>query len=193
MWLVVGLGNPGTQYRGTRHNVGFLILDELLARRQLAARTKMGADIVEGQVEGERVVFCKPMEFMNVSGNSVARIAQFWKIPPERTVVAHDDLDLAFGRMKLAVGGGAGGHNGVRSIISGSGSADFFRVRVGINRPPPGHDSAGYVLTAFTPAEREELPVIVARAADAVETVIAQGAAVAMNRFNASKKQREDD
>jgi PTH1 family peptidyl-tRNA hydrolase len=127
------------------------------------------------------------MEMMNVSGQAVTRVARFWKIAPAETVVAHDDLDLPFGRLKLdAGGGGHGGHNGLRSLIASLGSADFLRVRVGIGRPAPGRqDPADYVLSDFSRAEQAELPDLCARAAEAVETIVLSGLTAAMNRFNA--------
>ncbi len=189
MWLVVGLGNPGGEYVGTRHNIGFRTTDELLGRMRQppAARSKLGAEIAEGDIAGQRVLFCKPMEFMNVSGQAVARAAQFWKVEAARTIVVHDELDLPFGQLKLGTGGGHGGHNGVRSLIACLGTPDFARVRMGIDRPPAGQDAAGYVLTAFSRDEQSRLPDVLAEAALAVETVIGSGLPAAMNRFNRRK------
>jgi PTH1 family peptidyl-tRNA hydrolase len=132
------------------------------------------------------------MEFMNVSGQAVARVAKFWKIPVERTVVVHDDLDLPFGRLKLGAGGGHGGNNGVRSLIAELGSADFLRVRFGVGRPPAGRDAAGHVLADFSGAERAELPALRGQAADAVEEIVGAGLVAAMNRFNPQKGERKD-
>ena len=189
MWLVVGLGNPGAQYAATRHNLGFMVVDELVRRGKAGApRAKFGAELAEGELGGERVLFCKPMEFMNVSGHAVSRAAQFWKVLPPSTVVVHDEIDLPFGRFKLGVGGGHGGHNGVRSLIADWGTADFHRVRIGIGRPPPGHDVAGYLLSDFSREERAELPFLVNEGADAVETIVKNGLQTAMNRFNGKKK-----
>jgi PTH1 family peptidyl-tRNA hydrolase len=189
VWLVVGLGNPGSQYQGNRHNLGFMVVDELLRRgRASAPRAKFGAELVEATIAGDKALFCKPMEFMNVSGQAVARVAQFWKIPPAETVVVHDELDIPFGRLKLGAGGGHGGHNGLRSIIADWGTADFVRVRVGINRPAPGRDAAAYVLDDFSRAEQASLPALVAEAADAVEIIVGSGLAAAMNRFNRKKE-----
>ncbi|HET6281173.1 MAG TPA: aminoacyl-tRNA hydrolase [Polyangia bacterium] len=184
MWLVVGLGNPGSQYAGNRHNVGFEVVDELLSRARAAPlRSKMGAAVGEATLRGQRILLCKPMEFMNISGQATARVARFWKIPVEQTVVVHDDLDLPFGRLKLGAGGGAGGHNGLKSLI-GEFAPDFLRVRFGIGRPPVGHDPANYVLTDFSRSERDQLPALYATAADAVEEIIGNGLTGAMNRFN---------
>lgn len=188
MWLVVGLGNPGSQYAGTRHNIGFQVVDELLTRwKAPPPRDKFGAELTEATVAGDKVLFCKPQEFMNVSGQAVARVAQFWKVAPKETVVVYDDLDLPFGRLKLGTGGGHGGHNGMRSILADWGTPDFLRVRVGIGRPPAGHDSAGYVLGHFSRAEQADLPQVVTGAAEAVETIVRSGLAVAMNKFNVRK------
>src|SRR3954462_9692690 len=154
MHLVVGLGNPGNEYRDNRHNVGFMVVDELLARaRGSAARVKFGAELAEGTLAGKRVLLCKPMEFMNVSGQVVARVAGFWKIPVADVVVVHDELDVPFGRLKLAAGGGPGGHNGVRSMIADLWDPNFARVRLGICRAAPGRDAADYVLGDFSRAE----------------------------------------
>ncbi|HVR03002.1 MAG TPA: aminoacyl-tRNA hydrolase, partial [Polyangia bacterium] len=133
---MVGLGNPGRQYQGNRHNVGFRIVDQLAARAEATSpRDKHGGELSDVTLGGERVILCKPMEFMNVSGQVVRQVAGFHKIPAARTIVVHDELDLPFGRLTLGVGGGAGGHNGVRSVIADLGTPDFVRVRVGIDRP----------------------------------------------------------
>ena len=185
MWLLVGLGNPGAKYAGTRHNVGFHVIERLASRAgATAAREKMGAVVAEGRLGSERILLCKPMEFMNVSGQALVRVARFWKIDAAQTVVVHDELDVPFGRLKLAGGGGHGGHNGLRSIIAEWGTADFARVRFGISRPAPGRDAADYVLQDFSAAEREALPALQDRAADAVEAVVASGLTIAMNKFN---------
>ena len=189
MFLVVGLGNPGRQYQGNRHNVGFRIVDQLAARAGASSpREKYGAELFEIALGTERVLLCKPMEFMNVSGQAVRHVAGFHKIPAAQTIVVHDELDVPFGRLKLGTGGGAGGHNGVRSIIADLGTPDFVRVRVGIDRPPPNWKGADYVLANFTGAEQNELPAFVDRAADAVEEIVARGLPAAMNKFNTRPK-----
>lgn len=193
MWLVVGLGNPGEKYAGHRHNVGFMVLDELARRAKAAApRTKFGAELADGELAGEKVLLCKPMEFMNASGQAVARVAQFWKVAPEQAVVIHDELDLPFARLRLGAGGGPGGHNGLKSIIADWGSPAFCRVRVGIGRPADGRDPADYVLSTFTRDEQRELPFLLQEAADATVAILAEGITVAMNRFNANKKRPND-
>jgi len=189
VWLVVGLGNPGSQYQANRHNLGFMVVDELLRRAGAPpTRAKFGAEVGEGNLAGTRALFCKPMEFMNVSGQAVVRVAQFWKVEPALQVVVYDELDLPFGQLKLGAGGGHGGHNGVRSMISCLGTPDFARVRVGIGRPPAGHDPANFLLSDFNRDERSQLPEILSRAADAVETVVGPGLTAAMNKFNQKKK-----
>jgi peptidyl-tRNA hydrolase, PTH1 family len=185
MWLAVGLGNPGPEYERTRHNVGFRVLDALSERNPAGpTRSKLGAALADGEIGGHKVLLCKPMEFMNVSGQAVARVAKFWKIAPTETVVAYDDLDLPFGRLKLGAGGGHGGHNGIRSLIGDWGTADFCRLRVGVGRPPAGRDAADYLLSPFSRAEEKDLVDVCARAAEALETIVTQGLTTAMNRFN---------
>ena len=188
MWLVVGLGNPGEQYASNRHNIGFQVVDELIARAAAPPlRAKLGAAVGEATLGGERILLCKPMEFMNVSGQSAARVAKFWKVPVENTVAVHDDLDLPFGRLKLGAGGGHGGNNGVRSLIAELGP-DFRRVRFGIGRPAAGHDPADYVLHDFSRAEHKVLGDLRILAAIAVEAIITQGLTAAMNKFNTKSK-----
>lgn len=189
MWLIVGLGNPGRQYAGNRHNVGFMVLDELRRRAHAGApREKFGGEISEGVLSpaGERLLLLAPMEFMNVSGEATQKAAQFYKVHPNHCVVVHDELDVPFGRLKLAAGGGPGGHNGVRSIIAHIG-ADFPRVRVGIGRPPAGRDPAAFVLSDFSGDERATLPNLITEAADAVGAIVSKGLTAAMNTFNTRK------
>jgi PTH1 family peptidyl-tRNA hydrolase len=182
---VVGLGNPGRQYQGNRHNVGFRVVDQLAARAGVSSpREKYGAELFEIVLGGERVLLCKPMDFMNLSGQAVRQVAGFHKIPAARTIVVHDELDVPFGRLKLAAGGGPGGHNGVRSVIADLGTHDFLRVRVGIDRPPPQWKGADYVLANFTGAEQKQLPELIDLAADAVEEIVTRGLPAAMNKFN---------
>lgn len=191
-YLVVGLGNPGPAYRGNRHNAGAMVLD-LLADRLGARfkanklRTSGGADVVEGRLgplPGRRAVLAKPRSYMNESGGPVAALRDFYKVPPERIVVVHDELDLPYGDLRLKRGGGDNGHNGLRSITKSLGSRDYLRVRVGIGRPPGRMDPADYVLRDFSPAERKELDLHLDRAADAVEALVLDGLEPAQNRFN---------
>ncbi len=195
MYLVVGLGNPGPEYRDNRHNLGFMVVDALGARAGGSpSRVKFGAELSEVTLAGARVLLCKPMEFMNVSGQAVARVSGFWKIPVADVIVVHDELDLPFGRLKLGTGGGHGGHNGVRSMLADLGDPGFARVRVGVGRPAPGRQPpADYLLSDFSRAEAKELPALIDVAADAVEAIIKGGVTAAMNKFNGKASGNERD
>ncbi len=183
--LIVGLGNPGPNYAGNRHNVGFRVLDEL-ARRVGGRFTshRAGADLLEGRLAGLRVIMARPRSFMNVSGPAVAGTARYFKIPATDVVVVHDDLDLDYGVLKLKRGGGEGGHNGLRSISACLGSKDYLRVRFGIGRPPGRMDPADFVLRDFSAEQRRELDLLVDRCADAVEQLLVQGLAAAQNQLH---------
>lgn len=184
--LVVGLGNPGPRYAGNRHNVGFLVVDELAARIGGKFKShKAGADVLEGRLEGRRVALAKPRSFMNVSGGPVVGTARFYKVAPEDIVVVHDELDLDFSTVRLKQGGGEGGHNGLRSISKSLGTRDYLRVRFGIGRPPGRMDPADYVLRDFSPAERKELAFSVDHCADAAEALVGKGLEAAQNLFHA--------
>jgi peptidyl-tRNA hydrolase, PTH1 family len=190
-WLVVGLGNPGPSYAGHRHNVGYQVADELADRMGATFRAhKSGrAEVVEGRLappgtEGPRVVLARPRTYMNESGGAVKQLATFYKVVPERIVVVHDELDLPFDTMRVKLGGGDNGHNGVRSLRSALGTGDFYRVRIGIGRPPGRQDVADYVLSDYSAAERKVVPLQLAAAADAVESLLAQGLEHTQARFN---------
>ncbi|TVT21998.1 aminoacyl-tRNA hydrolase [Amycolatopsis rhizosphaerae] len=184
--LLVGLGNPGPRYAGNRHNVGFMVLDELAARVGGRFKAhKAGAEVLEGRLAGHRVVLVKPRSFMNLSGGPVAGTAKFYKAGPDGVVVVHDELDLPFGALKLKLGGGDNGHNGLRSISKSLGTKDYYRVRFGIGRPPGRMDPADFVLKDFSTVERKELPFEVDRCADAVEALVGEGLTAAQNRFHA--------
>lgn len=188
-WLVVGLGNPGPEYVATRHNAGFAVVDLLAERLDGRFRAHRGrAAVLEGRIgplPGVPVVLAKPTGFMNLSGGPVTALRDYYRVPVERLVVVHDDLDLAFGSVRLKRGGGSGGHNGLRSVTSSLGTPDYLRVRLGIGRPPGRQDPADFVLRAFSAAERREWPYVVDRAADAVEALIADGLEAAQNTFHA--------
>ena len=184
MLLVVGLGNPGARYRRNRHNVGFRVADEVAKAAGGSWSRKFDGELAQGSLGGVRVAVLKPETFMNLSGDSVAAAAGFFKLGPEGVVVAHDELDLPFGELRVKRGGGHAGHNGLRSIAERMGSSEFVRVRVGVGRPPMGWDAAGYVLGDFTAEEERELESLVERAAEAVVAVATDGAQMAMNRFN---------
>jgi PTH1 family peptidyl-tRNA hydrolase len=184
--LIVGLGNPGPRYVGNRHNVGFLVVDELAAR--LGGKFKAhkgGAEIIEGRVRGCRAVLAKPRTFMNLSGGPVAGAAAFFKVAPADVVVIHDELDLPFGTIRLKLGGGDNGHNGLRSITKSLGDKGYYRVRFGIGRPPGRMDPAEFVLRDFSSTERKELAFVIDRCADAVEAIVAEGLEAAQNTFHA--------
>jgi len=181
--LVIGLGNPGPQYAKTRHNIGFMVAD-LLADR-LGATFKVhkrsGAEIVTSTVGQRQVVLAKPRTYMNESGRHVGPLAKFYSVPPADVIVIHDELDIDFGRIRLKLGGGEGGHNGLRSVANALGTKDFQRVRIGIGRPPGRKDPAAFVLEVFTAAERKEVPAICEQAADATELLIETGLESAQN------------
>lgn len=189
-WLIVGLGNPGARYETTRHNVGQLVVDELASRRTETFREhKAGARVVETWLRAgaDKLVLAKPNSFMNVSGMPVAALARFYSVPPERTVIVHDELDIPFDTLKLKVGGGHGGHNGVRDVAQAIGTADFPRVRVGIGRPPGRQDAADWVLSPFSKTERETLPILVSDSADAVELLVDEGLLTAQQKHHAPR------
>jgi len=187
-FLVVGLGNPGPAYRGNRHNVGFMVLGVLAQRvGGRFSKHKARADVIEGRLgppPAPRVVLAEPRSYMNESGGPVAGLCGFYKIPVERLVVVHDELDLPYGSLRLKRGGGDNGHNGLRSITRSLGSREYLRVRFGIGRPPGRMDPADYVLRDFSPAERKDLDYNVDRAADAVETLVRHGLEAAQNSYN---------
>jgi peptidyl-tRNA hydrolase, PTH1 family len=181
-WLVVGLGNPGPQYAGNRHNAGFLVLDVLAERAGSRFKAhKQQADVVECRLAGERAVLAKPRSYMNESGGPVAGVRNFFGVPLDRVVVIHDELDLDAGVVRLKLGGGDNGHNGLRSVTKSLGSRDYLRVRVGIGRPPGRMDPADFVLRDVPAGERDAFGVQIALAADAVESLIKVGLAATQN------------
>ena len=182
--LVAGLGNPGREYAATRHNVGFMVADELARRLGGSWRAKFSGDLAEVRLNGLRLALLKPQTFMNESGRSVGAAARFFKVEPEDLLVVHDEVDLEPGRLQARLGGGLAGHNGLRSVAQHLGTPEFGRLRIGVGRPERGDPRpvADFVLSEFSP----ELDVdsLVARAADAVETVATEGLEEAQNRFN---------
>ncbi|WP_433659239.1 aminoacyl-tRNA hydrolase [Nocardia sp. CA-128927] len=184
--LVIGLGNPGTEYERTRHNVGFLVADVLAERvgGRFAVHKKSGADLLQARLDGRQVLIAKPRSFMNLSGRPVAALAKFFSVPPTEVIVVHDELDLPFGEIRLKRGGGEGGHNGLRSVSSALTTKDYLRTRIGIGRPPGRQDPADYVLKSFAAPERKEVPVIVEQAADAVELLLRVGLEAAQNQVH---------
>ena len=184
MKIVVGLGNPGNQYKDTRHNIGFLVVDELARRWNTPSwKRRYDAEVSEHRAIGP-VLLVKPQTFMNLSGNSVREAAKFYKTPSTDIVVIHDDLDLPAGRLRIRERGGSGGHRGIESMLSQLGADDFVRVRFGVGRPPEGWESADYVLGRFAPDEQALIKEAIDKAADAVEAILKEETAPAMNRFN---------
>ncbi|MBT2516516.1 aminoacyl-tRNA hydrolase [Agromyces sp. ISL-38] len=186
-WLVVGLGNPGAQYAGNRHNVGEMVADELAARLGAAFKShKTPARVAEGFLRpgGPKLVIAKPNGYMNTSGGPVSALLKFYSLAPSRLIVVHDELDIPFDTVRLKQGGGHGGHNGLRDIVKAVDSGDFTRVRVGIGRPPGRQDAADFVLKDFSGTERGALPNLLSDAADAVEAVVSDGLVAAQQRFH---------
>ena len=189
-WLVVGLGNPGPGYAGNRHNVGQMVLAELADRASAPFKShRTNSLVAEGRtgIQGPRLVLVKPTTFMNVSGGPVAALLRFYKIEPSHLIVVHDELDIPFDSLKLKFGGGHGGHNGVRDIISAIGTGDFTRVRIGIGRPPGRQSAADFVLRDFTADEREALPNVLVDAADATELIAAEGLTAAQLKYHSPR------
>ncbi len=195
-WLVVGLGNPGPTYASHRHNVGFMVVDELARRagsgfaaprglRAETCETRITASGLGGVgVDAQRVVLVKPRTFMNESGAAVSKALAYFGIEPDRLVVVHDELDLDFGQLRSKFGGGDNGHNGLKSIRRSIGTGDFYRVRFGVGRPPGRQAPADFVLTPFPASAREEVALEVGRNADAVESLLVNGLEATQNRFN---------
>ncbi|NLU80705.1 aminoacyl-tRNA hydrolase [Micromonospora sp. HNM0581] len=189
-WLVVGLGNPGREYAGNRHNVGFMVADLLAGRLggKFGRHRRTVAQVAEGRLGlgGPKLVLTKPLTFMNLSGGPVVSLAQFFKVPPGRVIAVHDELDIGYGQVRVKCGGGEGGHNGLRSMSKSLGTKDYVRVRFGIGRPPGRQDPADYVLSDFGMAERKELDFLVDRAADVVESVVSRGVEATQNLYHGS-------
>jgi peptidyl-tRNA hydrolase, PTH1 family len=184
-WLIAGLGNPGPSYAGNRHNAGYLTADVLVARAGARFRAgKFRALAAEGRLAGFGVIIIKPATFMNESGVAVGGVSGYYRLPASQIVVIHDELDLPFGIIRLKRGGGDNGHNGLRSVTAHLGTRDYYRVRIGIGRPPGRMGPAAYVLRDFGAPEREELPFLLDRAADAVEMLMTSGLAAAQNAFH---------
>jgi PTH1 family peptidyl-tRNA hydrolase len=183
--LIVGLGNPGREYARNRHNVGWQVADHFVSSRGWRfGKRQNDALIALGRIGDVRVVVAKPQTFMNLSGRAVQPLARFYKTPPDRMLVIYDDLDLPFGAIRLRERGGAGGHNGMKSIIERLGGGDFPRLRIGVGRPPGRMDAADYVLRDFDAGERAEMPMVLDQAARAIETFVAHGIVAAMNAHN---------
>lgn len=194
MFLVVGLGNPGSEYAATRHNVGFMVVDELARRFGVSVdREKWQAHSAQVVLLGRQICFLKPITFMNLSGKAVVRYVDFYKMRPDQIVVVHDDLDMAPGRVKLVAGGGTGGHNGIRSLVQCLGTKDFLRLKMGIGRPGrlslcPGMPVEKYVLSPFAPDEKMLLEQRMDLIEKGLEYLVCDGVAKAMNLLNTIKQ-----
>jgi len=184
-WLIAGLGNPGPDYATSRHNLGFMVADLLADRMGVSfRRARQQVFAASGKLAGHAVILAKPMSYMNLSGGPVASVGGYYKIPAEQIIIVHDEIDLPFGTIRLKQGGGDAGHNGVKSVTLALRTNNFYRVRVGVGRPPGRREAAHHVLKDFTKAERKELPLLVERAADAVEALLDRGLAAAQNEFH---------
>jgi len=193
MHLVVGLGNPGRRYAGTRHNIGWRVVEKVAERHRGAHFIEEGwAETARVAMAGKTVLLAKPETYVNLSGTAVADLRKRHRVPPGQILVMYDDLDLPVGQLRLRMKGGHGGHNGMRSVIEALGTPEFPRLRIGIGRPPEGVDPAEHVLTRFTEEEARLMEEVVDRAADAVEVFVRQGIEAAMNTFN-PRRQRPSE
>lgn len=190
-WMIVGLGNPGPEYEGTRHNIGFRCADALARAHGLTyeRQKKSKAKIAQGLIAGRPVLIAKPQAYMNLSGSAVQGLAAFYRIPPQRILVILDDLDLPRGTLRIRAKGGSGGHKGLQDIIVRLGTQDFPRIRFGIGRPPERMDPAAYVLRPFDSSEIPEIESAIERVRCAVQTWLSEGIEIAMNRYNGSAEE----
>lgn len=192
-WLIAGLGNPGTRFAGTRHNIGFVAVDELAVRNGLRFTGKQAnAEIARGQVEGHPVILAKPVTYMNNSGQAVSALARFYKIPHNRVLVLYDDIALPIGTIRIREKGSAGGHNGLTSVLQHLGTQNVARLRIGVDRPPdPRHSQIDWVLGRFNRDEQKKVEEVIPRAAEAVESILRTGIERAMNIYNATGNKEE--
>ena len=191
-FLLVGLGNPGREYRETRHNVGFMVIDQLCKVMGVSmSRVQSKALVAVGNLEGQRVVLAKPQTFMNLSGQAVGGLMRFYKVPMDQLIITHDDLDLPLGTLRIRPGGGSAGQRGMASIIQQLGTQEFARLRFGIGRPPGQMDPAAYVLQRFTKTEQELLDQVLDRAVSAVRVFVRDGLNTAMNQYNGNLQEKQ--
>ncbi|MGP9617266.1 aminoacyl-tRNA hydrolase [Arthrobacter sp. AOP36-A1-22] len=186
-WIVAGLGNPGPGYARNRHNVGQMVLNELGTRLGGSFKShKANAQVLEGRlgIGGPRLILAKPMTYMNLSGGPVAGLARFFDVDPEHIIAIHDEIDIPFNAVKLKIGGGEGGHNGLRDISKALSTKEYYRVRVGVGRPPGRMETADFVLRDFGTTERKELPFLLADAADAAELLVREGLQAAQQKHH---------
>lgn len=186
MYIIVGLGNPGRQFENTRHNIGFRCIDRLAEKYNISVlECKHRALIGKGYIEGQKVILAKPQTFMNLSGESVRDILNFYKVEPDtQLIVVYDDISLAVGALRIRKKGSAGGHNGIKNIIAQTGTDIFKRIKIGVGEKPKGYDLADYVLGHFTQAENEEMDAACDRAVEAISLLVQEEVDTAMNRFN---------
>jgi peptidyl-tRNA hydrolase, PTH1 family len=190
-FLIVGLGNPGREHRETRHNIGFMLIDTMCKTLGVSLnRVQSKALVTTAQLEGHKIILAKPQTFMNLSGQAVSALVRFYKVPTEQLIVAHDDLDLPLGTLRLRPGGGSAGQRGIASIIQQIGTQDFARLRLGIGRPPGSMNPAAYVLQRFSSAEHELLDLVLDRSVAAVKTFVRDGLDTAMNQYNGSLEEK---
>jgi PTH1 family peptidyl-tRNA hydrolase len=190
-FLVVGLGNPGREYRETRHNIGFMLIDQLCRVMGVSlSRVQSKALVGSGVLEGQKLILAKPQTFMNLSGQAVGGLMRFYKVPSEHLIIAHDDLDLPLGTVRLRPGGGSAGQKGIASTIQQLGTQNFARLRLGIGRPPGQMDPSAYVLQRFTKNEAEMLALVLDHGAAAVRTFIRDGLNAAMNQYNGNLQEK---
>lgn len=187
-WLILGLGNPGPEYAATRHNIGQMVLDELATEvgGSFKKHSKARAQVLEGRlgIGGPKVILAKPLTYMNLSGGPTSALANFYGIEPDHIIVVHDELDIPFDSVKLKIGGGEGGHNGLRDISKALATKDYYRVRTGIGRPPGQMPTADFVLKPFSSTEKKTLPLLISTAADATEMLIKEGLLATQQRYH---------
>jgi PTH1 family peptidyl-tRNA hydrolase len=183
-WVIAGLGNPGKEYAGSRHNTGYMIVDRIARSKDIEfGRRRFGGVTAELELSGHRTILVKPETYYNNSGDCVSALLGYFKLPPEHLIVVHDELDLEPGRIRIKIGGGDAGNRGVRSVMQALGTTDFIRVRVGIGKPPPGDEDHRHILTPRH-SRSDDLDAVLARAAEAVEAIVGEGLSRAMGRYN---------
>ena len=185
-WLVVGLGNPGPTYAATRHNIGAMVIDEIAAKnsQKISRHKRALADVCETRIAGIQTILVKPLSYMNESGGPVKALANFYKIPPDQIIVLHDELDIPLGAIRIKFGGGDNGHNGLKSIRNALATGDWFRIRLGIGRPPGQQDAADFVLRSFGSAEATMVSTLISEGMEALTCLLTEGLEVTQNSYN---------
>lgn len=193
MYVIAGLGNPGKKYEKTRHNIGFITIDRLAEKHNINVdKLKFKALVGEGRISGQKIVLVKPQTFMNLSGESIQEVMNFYKLPPENLIVVYDDIDIELGTLRIRKSGSAGTHNGMRSIVQHLNSQDFPRIRIGMGGPKKG-DLVDFVIGGFTKDEEKVLDATVSTALNAVECIVESGTDLAMNKYNIRKRPKKED